>query len=980
MTRLTPSTPLLMLRLLGLLACIASGGQTHAQIRTDGSVGPAAQSLAGPSYQIPQTLGKLAGSNLFHSFQTFNIGSGQSATFSTSTPGISNVISRVTGGQMSQINGALNLSAASGSPAFYFINPAGITFGAGASVDVPGAFHVGTANSVKFADGRFNADLNQGSTFSSAPPEAFGFLGNSRASIDVRDSAVLSPKGTFPISVVAGDVTVTDSGFVGALNGEIRVVAVGGIAAEIPFTGQIPKVEGNLVVSNEARIVALGLGALRPGPVNVHAGDIALSYLGNITSANAGSGDAAGIQIQSTTASLSTFGNVYSRVTGAGSGRGANIDLTIAQELSLSVDASISSDTSARGSAGNVRVQAGSVQIDFGAYIGSETFANSTGSTGNVEVLAKDAINLASGGGAIFVRTSSTGAAGTLQLSASDIVLSKGTRVYSAASEGTVSAGKVSLSAEKSILLTEGSVVASLFESSGRAGDLQLSAKNISLDGTSVISSSLNSAGGTATAGSVEINATDSLNVKNNSFINSGSTANGAAGSITIRAGNINFDNGRINSAASGSANGGNVELVATGLVSLANKTIILANSFSLGNAGAVSISSTDLRLSGGSRVASNTDGPIVFSGAVHPGGDAGNIRISNSGTFSIVGGSSISSGTSTIGQGGKIEVSAAAIVIDGAQSSINAAAGFGSTGRVGSVSLTASDSILVSGGAYVSTDNFSLVVPTSQLPRSSLSLSAPRIGILAKSFISTGASGAMSAGNIDVAANRLELAGGLITTEAEQGNGGSISVRSGLLTLTRSQIETSVKGNPTSVVGLAGFGNGGDIRINADALVLDTGFIQANTATKSASGGLVTLNVNTLAASGNTLFVGGQTPFEFNPNLFAFNVIQAAAPTGISGAIEVTSPVLDLTGSLGRVSAQVLDGVALGRDPCRTNAASSLAVVGRGGLPASNRALLGAPSASSWVAPAATAVPWPGFNSPPQHVQLAQASIGCTR
>ena len=38
MTRLTPSTPLLMLRLLGLLACIASGGQTHAQVKKNFTV------------------------------------------------------------------------------------------------------------------------------------------------------------------------------------------------------------------------------------------------------------------------------------------------------------------------------------------------------------------------------------------------------------------------------------------------------------------------------------------------------------------------------------------------------------------------------------------------------------------------------------------------------------------------------------------------------------------------------------------------------------------------------------------------------------------------------------------------------------------------------------------------------------------------------------------------------------------------------
>ena len=68
---------------------------------------------------------------------------GQSALFITTTPTLANVISRVTGGSASQINGRLMLlPLAGGAPNFFFINPAGVTFGAGASIDVPGAFHV----------------------------------------------------------------------------------------------------------------------------------------------------------------------------------------------------------------------------------------------------------------------------------------------------------------------------------------------------------------------------------------------------------------------------------------------------------------------------------------------------------------------------------------------------------------------------------------------------------------------------------------------------------------------------------------------------------------------------------------------------------------------------------------------------------------------------------------------------------------------
>ena len=52
----------------------------QAQIRTDGTVG-AAMTLTGPHFQIPDSLGTIRGQNLFQSFQTFNLSSGQSATF-----------------------------------------------------------------------------------------------------------------------------------------------------------------------------------------------------------------------------------------------------------------------------------------------------------------------------------------------------------------------------------------------------------------------------------------------------------------------------------------------------------------------------------------------------------------------------------------------------------------------------------------------------------------------------------------------------------------------------------------------------------------------------------------------------------------------------------------------------------------------------------------------------------------------------------
>ncbi len=955
----------------------------YAQIRTDGSVGPAAQNLSGPSFQIPQTLGKLSGGNLFHSFQTFNIGAGQSANFSTSTPGISNVISRVTGGQMSQINGPLSLTAASGAPAFFFINPAGVTFGAGASVDVPGAFHVSTANSVKFADGRFNADLNQASTFSSAAPEAFGFLGSTRATLFIQDGAVVQPKPGFPVSVVAGNIGIYDNGILGARSGEIRVVAVGDAAADIPFTGplgaQASKVNGNLLLSNQGTIVSLNRGDAPPGAVNVYAGDVTLSDGGNIRSLNSGGGNAADVQIQASTATLQFEGYIYSSVSDGGSGNGATLDVKIARGLTLTDGASISTDTFASGQAGQVRVQAGQVRVDTAAYIESKTFEGSMGAAGHVEITARDLIAVSGKNSRIDVTTESSGPSGTVQLLARDIALSKGANVFNFAT-GTADAGDVSLTAEKTIALTDSSTIISTSTGLGNSGNIALAASSVSLDGNSFISTGATQRGGVSKAGSVAINTTGTLNIQQNSFINSGTSSDGDAGSISIRARDVNLDNGRITSFAdNGRGNGGIINVIATGAVALSNNGSITASSFSLGNAGSVNISGTQVSLSGGASVSTKSLGDAPSAGEVVAGGNAGNIRIDTPGTLAIQGGS-ISSGTNTTGQGGSVDVNANLIWLDGRTSSINAAANLGSTGRAGSLNLRADDTLLLTNGAFISTSNFAQTAPTAELPRSVLSVTAPRIGVFSGSAITTSATGMMSAGNIEVRAGQLSLADGLMSTDAEQGNGGSIAVRSSLVTLTQSQVTTSVAGQATSAGSPAGFGNGGDIRFDADALVLNTGFIQANTAARSASGGLVKLNVNTLVASGNTLFLGGQTPLAVNPNLFAFNVIQAAAPTGVSGVIQVTSPVLDLTGSLARVNAQVLEGVALGRDPCQSTAASSLSIVGRGGLPASSRGLLGAPAASGLAVPASTAATQPAFTTFQPSIRLAQGPTGCVQ
>jgi len=104
--------------------------------------------------------GAIRGANLFHSFSEFNVGAGQRVYFANPT-GIDNILSRVTGTDVSDILGTLGVN---GGANLFLINPNGIVFGKNAQLDVQGAFVASTADEWVFENGTFSATNPQ------APP------------------------------------------------------------------------------------------------------------------------------------------------------------------------------------------------------------------------------------------------------------------------------------------------------------------------------------------------------------------------------------------------------------------------------------------------------------------------------------------------------------------------------------------------------------------------------------------------------------------------------------------------------------------------------------------------------------------------------------------------------------------------------------------------------------------------------------------
>lgn len=103
--------------------------------------------------------GAIRETNLFHSFEDFNVNTGQRVYFGNPI-GIENILTRVTGNDISDIMGTLGVDGAAN---LFLLNPNGIIFGPDAQLDIRGSFVATTANGFTFLDG---------SEFSAIDPQA----------------------------------------------------------------------------------------------------------------------------------------------------------------------------------------------------------------------------------------------------------------------------------------------------------------------------------------------------------------------------------------------------------------------------------------------------------------------------------------------------------------------------------------------------------------------------------------------------------------------------------------------------------------------------------------------------------------------------------------------------------------------------------------------------------------------------------------
>ena len=849
------------------------------------------------------TGGQTRGGNLFHSFQDFSVPTGNEAFFNNAND-ISNIFSRVTGGNISNIDGAIRNN---GSASLFLINPAGIIFGNNARLDIGGSFLASTSSSILFEDGEFSAvdNLNEPVLTINAPI-GLGFRDN--PGDIVNRSFAQNSAGEFAgLEVTSGNSLTLAGGNINFEGGNLTAsggnINLGGLfqAGRINFNedGSLSFPEnvtrGNITLSNASEIDVRSSGG---GNINVNARNL------NLEEGESGvSRIRAGISPDSTLADaqagdivIDTTGNISlneGRITNNQDGIGNSGNIFIATDsLSLQNGSDIGSNTLGQGNAGSVNITTtGNITADGesleGIPSGITSIVNpgATGNSGGVTITTSN-LNLTNGG-VVDTSTLGQGDTGSVNITATENITADGespggfnsgiASLVNPGAEG--SAGGVTISTSN-LSLTNGGGVSSSILGQGNAGAVSITAtEGITADGEDSASfpsgiTSLVNPGAEGDAGGVTIS-TNNLSLTNGGRVDASTLGQGDAGSVNITATeNITVDGENSGGFSSGIINVVNpgVEGDAGGItisvnnLDLTNGGQVSAGTFGRGNAGAINITATgDITANG-----ENSDGiPSNITSQVtsEAEGDAGGIDISAN-SLSLTNGGQVSAGTFGRGNAGTINITATGnITADGENSggfpsNITSQIGSGAEGDAGGIDISTNNLSLTNGGQ----------------------VSAGTFGRGNAGAINVTATGDITADGEDSRGFASGIANG-VNTEAE-GNAGGVTISSGNLNLTNGgQVDSSTGGQ----------GNAGNINVNTTESIAISGASEntrsglfANTAIGNGNGG----NVNVVT---DQLTIGDRGTIEAS-NFDSFGVVPSG--TGEPGNITIEANSIDLTDS----------------------------------------------------------------------------------
>ena len=853
-----------------------------AQIVPDGTL-PANSIVApnGNSFVIEG--GTTSGANLFHSFSEFSLPTGSEAFFNNAQT-IDNIITRVTGGNISEIDGLIR---ANGAANLFLINPSGIQFGPNASLNIGGSFLGSTADRVMFEDGSFfsateanappllTVNVPVGLQFGSNP-DAIQVNGSGhRLSLNevpftsivlipaplfvpnrtARPAGLQVPSGR-TLALVGGDLTLA-GGNLTAFGGRVELGSVaepGMVLIKLKSNGftfdySNIKTFGDIHLAQAASIDTSGAGS---GDLHIQGKTITLTETSTLLAQTLGERNGGSSRLRASesilfqgAASADLPTAWFNQVEAGATGNGGMLDIET-RDLRVDTNAFISSATLSSGNAGDIELRTVTFEatkpFDLRAAnitgLFATVFPGATGSGGNLTIQTEQfqASNLA------FVETASLGAgnAGKFTLQAQDVEVSRfalvNTNVYS-----TGNAGDFEIQTERLRLLNGGQILASTF-GAGDAGRLTIRASDIELLGFSRLTD-VNLVGGLTFSGLFSGN-------------QRGSTGNG--NTMTIETNSLRLiDGGTIFLGVIGPGDGADLTIRAQDIeVSGAfvdftddqNGISVLVTTDASGRAGNLIIDTDRLRVTNGGLISSQTEGNA----------NAGNIQISAN-SIEVSGSSVLRSATedfgvvpSRIAASSTTEFAAGSVLLDTdvlqANNSGEITVSNIADGDAGNLNVTAGNIFLNTGG--------SLRAEVNGGSQGNINLNVSDALVLRRnSSIAANATGASTGGNINIDTNVLAaLQNSRITANAIQGAGGNIQITTqGIFTSPDSSITASSE-----------FGVNGIVQINNPDTDSTQALVELSQAPADKSDRIVTGCAATI--EGSSFIVTGRGSLPPNP------------------------------------------------------------------------------------------------------------------
>ena len=827
--------------------------------------------------------GAIRGSNLFHSFGEFNIDVGREAFFDNPAA-IENILTRVTGGNPSEIFGTLGVL---GNANLFLVNPNGIVFGPDARLDVGGSFFSSTAGGILFRDGyEFSAtnpdapplltvNVPIGLQFGANPG---GILNQSVATNDAGEVRGLSVPSGATLALVGGNVTL-DGGSVQPRGGRVELgglASVGTVGVNADSSLSFPEgVErADVSLSNEAEVNVRAGGG---GEIAIHARNFQMSDLSKLRGGiddgmGAPEAQAGDININATgTVALFDGSFVSNAVRGTATGNGGDVNVT-SQTLSLTGNAELFSELNTlnegQGSAGRVTVRtADAIRLDGGAI--ASDIQGGIGNVGGVDIEAGslEMVNASE----ITSTISGSGNSGLVKIQVADSITVDASNIFNGTFEGGVGEAEDIEITSGSLLLSNGAAISSSSGGIGNSGAIAIQVRDfISLDFSDILSQVVTN--GVGNAGEIDIT-TGSLFLTNGSQVGSGTFGRGDAGNILIRAsdtvsidGSVMSPDGTVffsgitGSVAQGAiGNGGNVEITANSVL-LSNGGFIGSSTSGQGDGGTVSIVADTVRLDSRSNLENqvaatgigNSGGIEIVAGSVFLNddsflasttlgrGNAGKIEIRATDTVTVHNSSIFSRvREDAVGDAGEIDITTGSFLLS--NGGLIDAATFGE-GNAGNIVISAIDTVSADGSVIIpdGTVFFSQILSSvgeDAIGNSgSIEISADSVSLSNGAFLSASTSGRGDAGNISINAQTVTLNNGSdIQSQVFDtgiGNSSGIDITTGSLFLNNTGTNSTLLASST-----LGQGNSGRIEIRAaDTVVLEAIDVDPMSITDSSS------------------------------------------------------------------------------------------------------------------------------------------------